>query len=138
MNSINSTHHLQGNGLGSFVDLFSAGAGLVDSFIDARTERKSDESDERQLQLQLEAQREQAQIDAARFNQILKITMIAGGVLLTGGIIIVVIKSDSKSSDEKKGRPESGKQKNVEKLELLDGLKRKNGIKKKSFSKKAA
>ena len=138
MNSINSTHHLHPNGLGSpFVDIFSVGAGLVDSFIDARTERKSDESDERQLQLQLQAQREQAQMNAARLNQILKIAMIAGGVLLTGGIVIAVIKS-GKTSDEKKGGPESSKKNNIGKLEVLDGLKRKPGTRKKSLNKKAA
>lgn len=132
MNSINSIHQFHRQGLGSFLDVFSAGAGLVDSFVDARAQRKSDESDERQLQLQLEAQREQAQMDAVRLNQILKVAMIAGGVLLTGGIVIAVLKSDSK------GHAESTKQKNVGKLEVLDGLRGAKGRIKKSSHGKAA
>lgn len=138
MNSINSCHHINRNGLGSFLDIFSAGAGLVDSFVDARADRKSDESDERQLQLQLEAQREQAQMQDARLTKILKFAAIACGVVLTGGIIIAVVKSDSKPSDEKKSSGDLGKQKNVGRLQVLDGLKTKSGIKKKSSDRKAA
>lgn len=133
MNSINSIHQLGRQELGSFLDVFSAGAGLVDSFVDARAQRESDESDERQLQLQLQAQREQAQMDAARLNQVLKVGMIAGGVLLAGGIVIAVLKSDID-----KGDAESSKHKNVGRLEVLDGLRGTKGNKKKSLRRTAA
>lgn len=91
MNS--TTLNLNGNGLGSFLDLFSVGAGLVDSFVDARAQRKSDESDERQLQLQLQAQREMTQANAERMDKMLKVAMIAGGVLLAGVTIVAISRS---------------------------------------------
>lgn len=88
--------------LGSFSDIFSAGAGLIDSFVDARSERKSNESEERQLQTQLQAQREQAQADSARLTQILKFAMIGGATLLVGGIVIAVLKSDGDKEEKRK------------------------------------
>lgn len=127
MNSINSSHQLHKKGLGSFTDIFSAGAGLVDSFVDARAERKSDESDERQLALTLEAQREQAQMQAATLHKILKFAAIAGSVLVVGVVIVTVIKSDSPDVDKK---PAGDGPNSPEKSPVLAGMKRKGETKK--------
>ena len=115
-----------------FADIFSAATGLVDSFVEARTERKSDESDERQLQLQIAAEREQAQMEDARLSKLLKFAAIAGSVLLVGVVVVTVIKSDSQDDDKKAAVADKGKSSE------LAGMKRKGGIKKLSIDRKAA
>lgn len=128
MNStINSIHHLNRNDLGSILDLFSAGAGLVDSFVDARADRKSDESDERQLQLQIAAEREQAQMRDARLSKMLRFAAVAGSVLLVGVVVVTVIKSDSPDADKK---PAGDGTKGTGKSPAFAGMKRKVGTKK--------
>lgn len=89
--------------LGSFTDIFSSATGLIDSFVDARSERKSNESEERQLQIQLQAQREQSQADSARLTQILKFVMIGGATLLVGSIIFAIAKSDDGNKNNSPG-----------------------------------
>jgi hypothetical protein len=74
--------------LGWITDAIGAGAGIFNTIYSGRTESKSNQSEERQLQLQLQAQREgQAGM--------LKMLMIGGGVLIAGGIVIAIIKSNS-------------------------------------------
>lgn len=135
MNStINSIHQLRGNDLGSILDVFSAGAGLVDSFVDARADRKSDESDERQLQLQIAAERERAQMQDARLGKILKFAAVAGSVLLVGVVVVSVIKSDSPEVEMK---PAENGSNGTGKLPILAGMRRKGRIKTVSTDRKS-
>lgn len=130
MMNANSNHKV--NGLGAeWGSIFQSGAGIFDSIMDSRTANKSNESMERQLELQLQAQREQSQINAARFSQTLKIVMIAGGVLLVGGVIFAVVKSSGKEAKGEKMTDALGKKQNIGSLQMLDGLEGKRRRKKK-------
>ena len=89
MNNVNKL-----NGLATdWGAIVTAGAGIFDSFKDARTSEQNNESQERQRQLQLEAQRLNAASSAQQIQQYTKLALIGGWLLIVGIVAVNVIKN---------------------------------------------
>lgn len=86
-------NQVNGLGLGAtdWGGLIQAGAGIFDSVLDSRTAKLSNESAERQLQLQIQAQQEQAVRESEQFHRYLKLGLIGGGIIIAGIVVAKIM-----------------------------------------------
>jgi hypothetical protein len=85
-----------------WIDAAISTAGSIFTSVKSTQAQKADnKSQEKQLQLQLQAQREQAQQQAESGERIMKMVLIGGGILVTGGIIFALVKGGAKNAPKK-------------------------------------
>jgi hypothetical protein len=74
--------------LGWINEAITAGASIFSSVVGSKNQKKAMQSAEKQAQLQLQAQREQA----ASTERLMKLGLIGGGIILAGTLVVILVK----------------------------------------------